>query len=311
MSKKITVREWIKKFNNGDFDKKDCSTQIEAGWYDWFCDNDSLCKRLEKMGKIIKEIKNDFILDNYYVWFKNNCPCAYPLYDDARFEPIDEEKRDQLYFIIQFDHPYDSKYMYEIVTARNDYNIEFKCKNKSQVLKIINQLGIDLQNSLVDKSETITEDEKEKMFQLTKQLKDISKDIIKNGVKDKINDMNQAKLDFVNFFNEHQFYQLKNEMWQDFETYYDSLLKGKDLKIGGIYNYDYEDKYILVISETSYLVFYTDENFTNNQEINRYIRKYYDLFNLFDMKDLDLNKISGYLGKISEDVEEKIYKLFN
>ena len=36
---------------------------------------------------------------------------------------------------------------------------------------------------------------------------------------------------------------------------------------------------------------------------------YYDLFNLFDMKDLDLNKISGYLGQISEDVEEKIYKL--
>ena len=97
-------------------------------------------------------------------------------------------------------------------------------------------------------------------------------------------------------------------MWQDFQDYYDSLVKGKDLNIGGIYNYE-EDSFIIIISETSYLTFYTDENFTNNQEINRYIRMYYDLFNLFDMKDLDLNKISGYLGKISEDVEEKIYKL--
>ena len=90
MSEEITVREWIKKFNNGDFDKKDRTTQVEAGWFDWFCNNDSLSKRLKKMGNVIKEIKNDYILDNYYLWFKNNCPCEYPLYDDVRFEPIDE-----------------------------------------------------------------------------------------------------------------------------------------------------------------------------------------------------------------------------
>lgn len=71
MSKKITVREWIKRFNNGDFNKKDCSTQVEAGWFDWFCNDDSLSKRLKKMGNVIKEIKNDYILDNYYLWFKN------------------------------------------------------------------------------------------------------------------------------------------------------------------------------------------------------------------------------------------------
>ena len=310
MSEEITVREWIQKFNNGDFDKKDRSTQVEAGWFDWFCTDDSLSKRLKKMGNVIKEIKNDYILDNYYLWFKNNCPCYYPLYDDVRFEPIDEEKRDQMFFIIKFDHPFGAKHMYEITTARNNYNVEFQCKNKSQVLKIVNQLGTDLPNSLVDKSEEITEDEKEEMLQLTKQLKEISKDAIRTGLKGKTKAMNQAKSDFVNFFDEHQFYQLKDKMWKDFQEYYDSLVKGKYLNIGGIYNYE-ENEFIVIVSETSYLTFYTDENFSNNQEVNTYIRKYYNLFKFLDIRNLDLNKISGYLGKISEDVEEKIYKLIN
>lgn len=310
MSEEITVREWIQKFNNGDFDKKDRSTQVEAGWFDWFCTDDSLSKRLKKMGNVIKEIKNDYILDNYYLWFKNNCPCYYPLYDDVRFEPIDEEKRDQMFFIIKFDHPFGAKHMYEITTARNNYNVEFQCKNKNQVLKIVNQLGTDLPNSLVDKSEDITEDEKEEMFQLTKQLKEISKDAIRTGLKGKTKAMSKAKSDFVNFFDEHQFYQLKDKMWKDFQDYYDSLVKGKDLNIGGIYNYE-EDSFIIIVSETSYLTFYTDKNFSNNQDVNTYIRKYYNLFKFLDIKNLDLNKISGYLGKISEDVEEKIYKLIN
>ena len=38
---KITVREWINKFNNGEFDKKDYKTQCNAGGYDWFCSDDA------------------------------------------------------------------------------------------------------------------------------------------------------------------------------------------------------------------------------------------------------------------------------
>ena len=142
--KNITVREWIDKFNHGEFDNEDFKTQCAAGWYDWFCSTKSLAKKLKKMGNIIKDIKNDYILDNFRVWFKNNCPCSYPLYDDFRFEPIKENKedadddvRDQLYFGVQCGHPYGSDYMYEIFTGRNGYDIEFKCKNKKEVLQVI------------------------------------------------------------------------------------------------------------------------------------------------------------------------------
>lgn len=141
----ITIREWINKFNNNEYDKKDVDTQCEAGWYDWFCSTEALANRLKKMGNIIKDIKNDFILDNYRVWFKNNCPCSYPLYDDFRFEPIDEDKRNQLYFGVQCGHPFGSEYMYEIFTARSGYETEFKCKNKKEVLKVIEQLANDFQ----------------------------------------------------------------------------------------------------------------------------------------------------------------------
>ena len=82
----------------------------------------------------------------------NNCPCSYPLYDDFRFEPIKENKedadddvRDQLYFGVQCGHPYGSDYMYEIFTGRNGYDIEFKCKNKKEVLQVIDQLAKDFE----------------------------------------------------------------------------------------------------------------------------------------------------------------------
>lgn len=49
--KNITVREWIDKFNHGEFDNEDFKTQCAAGWYDWFCSTKSLAKKLKKNGK--------------------------------------------------------------------------------------------------------------------------------------------------------------------------------------------------------------------------------------------------------------------
>lgn len=96
MKDRISIKEWIDKFLSGEFDKKDSfsediKTQIQAGWYDWFCKDSSLAAKTKKMGNIIRQIKSGgkVNLDNWYVWFKNNCPLNGPLYDDFRFAKLD------------------------------------------------------------------------------------------------------------------------------------------------------------------------------------------------------------------------------
>jgi hypothetical protein len=106
--KDITVNEWIKKFNNGDFD----NDYYAANWYDWFCKDTSLNNKTKRYGRIIKQLKSENILNNHYVFFKNNCPMNGGLYDDFRF--CDLESGDVIYNI-NVDCPhFDFKYcLYE------------------------------------------------------------------------------------------------------------------------------------------------------------------------------------------------------
>ena len=84
---RISIREWIQCFQEGQFDKPDRATQIRAGWYDWFCKDSALRSKTYKMGNIIIRNggKGKIDLDRNYVFFKNNCPLNGPLYDDFRF----------------------------------------------------------------------------------------------------------------------------------------------------------------------------------------------------------------------------------
>lgn len=102
MLERLTIKQWIGDFICGQFQSKDVRTQIKAGWHDWFCKDSSLKNKTYKMGNIIKQLrvggKVDF--ENWYVWFKNNCPLDGPLYDDFRFADM---KTDDVQFTIQID----------------------------------------------------------------------------------------------------------------------------------------------------------------------------------------------------------------
>lgn len=143
MSNNISVREWQKLFQAGEFSDKDSATQICAGWYDWFCSDSALAGRLKQIGKVVMGITEPFILDNYYVWFKNNCPVCGPLYDDVRFEPLVGE-RDGKYFVVSKDSPHE-KQKWALYTERHGFNQpEYECGNLREMVKYINGLGREL-----------------------------------------------------------------------------------------------------------------------------------------------------------------------
>ena len=102
MMDRLRLFRWIDEFMEGNFNADDVKTQIKAGWYDWFCKDSSLANKTKKMGNIIKQVKRGgkVDLENWYVWFKNNCPLNGPLYDDFRFADIETGN---VMFTIQID----------------------------------------------------------------------------------------------------------------------------------------------------------------------------------------------------------------
>lgn len=118
--KEISVREWQNKYRAGEFNNPSFETMCAAGWYDWFCSDRSLLGRLKKLAPLIMAITDPNILDNYYVWFKNNCPCCDPLYDDVRFEPL-EGDRDGRYFLFSRKDERED-HLWTLFTERNGFD---------------------------------------------------------------------------------------------------------------------------------------------------------------------------------------------
>lgn len=91
MTEHISLREWQKRFLSGEYNNPDRKTQIAAGWFDWFCRDSSLKNKTIKISKILLKINNDYILDNYYVFFKNCCPMYGSLYDRIVFNSLNDK----------------------------------------------------------------------------------------------------------------------------------------------------------------------------------------------------------------------------
>ena len=125
MEREITLREWIILWDAGEFRAPDFGTQTRAGWYDWFCSDTSLARRLAAMaGKVKKIAKSDKInLDTMYVFFKNNCPMwTSATYDDFRI--CDMKTGDVIFTIVP-------KYPKFVREGKNMF--ESVCENVSEV----------------------------------------------------------------------------------------------------------------------------------------------------------------------------------
>ena len=145
---KLSVRQWQEQFQSGAFSAPDLYTQCTAGWSDWFCQDHALAGRLKKIGRIVMGVRDPFILDNYYVWFKNNCPLSGPLYDHVTFTPLSASHDGKGFSVVQ-DSPHEP-YKWTLYTARYGYDSpEFGCRNIREMLLYVNRLGPELQQGFV------------------------------------------------------------------------------------------------------------------------------------------------------------------
>ena len=144
MMDRLRLFRWIDEFMEGNVDADDVKTQIKAGWYDWFCKDSSLANKTKKMGNIIKQVKRGgkVDLENWYVWFKNNCPMCGPLYDDMRFEPLkadhtQDERKDRYFVLCVKDNREPKDYMVWTERRRNN---EFGADTTKEAFDFINDL---------------------------------------------------------------------------------------------------------------------------------------------------------------------------
>ena len=117
-----TVRQWIENFNAGKYDSSDSQTQIDTGWYDWFCKDKSLRNKTYSLASKVKRIAKSpkVNIDTMYVFFKNNCPMDGTLYDDFRI--CDLETGDVIFTVVPKSGHTSKKGATEIWGRENDFD---------------------------------------------------------------------------------------------------------------------------------------------------------------------------------------------
>ena len=87
MEKEITFTQQAAAWKNGEYALyPHCND-----FYDWFCKDESLENRANKLKGLAKRLVARFSLDpnRVYVFFKNNCPMSGPLYDSLSICDVD------------------------------------------------------------------------------------------------------------------------------------------------------------------------------------------------------------------------------
>lgn len=147
MTDELSVRQWQEQFQAGAFNAKDRNTQCAAGWDDGSCRGGALAGRLKKIARVVMGITDPFILDNYYVWFRNNSSYAVESYDDARFEPLTGERNGR-YFLVVLDSPYENS-KWVLYTERRGFFIpEFQCAKVNSMIQYINNMARELEQEV-------------------------------------------------------------------------------------------------------------------------------------------------------------------
>ena len=85
---KVTLRQQIEAFTNTNGTPKIIGEYNHcSNFFDWFCKDTSLQNKANSLfKKVIAFLKHhpEINQDSTFVFFKNNCPCNGPLYDDFR-----------------------------------------------------------------------------------------------------------------------------------------------------------------------------------------------------------------------------------
>ena len=135
-----TIREWQICYARGDFNNNDYKTMCNAGWIDWFCKEESLKGRLDKMAKIIMklEMSDKIDIDKMGIIFKNNCPVNAPTYDDFRLYYLNKSSAE--YIVETLSKCVKQRYgnNYAIFHCSNWHKPVYTCRTSTEVIKWLN-----------------------------------------------------------------------------------------------------------------------------------------------------------------------------
>lgn len=121
----MNITTFLFRWLRGDFNSEDVSTQIEAGWWDWFCRDSSLKNKTDVLAKklyaVVKanEKGKRFDPNDCYTFFKNECPMIGSLYDV--FKIVDLKTENVLFVVIPKNGHDSRKGAAEVWGRENDF----------------------------------------------------------------------------------------------------------------------------------------------------------------------------------------------